>query len=156
MRRAAQMILDVTREGLPNQTRQPTPGGRLGFKRTPLARRGCALRSVQDADRSRREWPGGALNGHDKPAQGKRAARRASPWVRETKRHVRPVGAGQTDRRRMGSGRLEERIEMVDEAARGVCFAPSGRVNLGGMQPRATPLPESGLALGWRVSPLWG
>ena len=28
-----------------NQTRQPTPGERLGFNRAPLARRGCALRS---------------------------------------------------------------------------------------------------------------
>ena len=29
-----------------NQTRQPPPGGRLGFNRTPAARRGCALRSM--------------------------------------------------------------------------------------------------------------
>jgi len=28
----------------PNQSRQPTPGERLGFNREPVARRGCALR----------------------------------------------------------------------------------------------------------------
>jgi hypothetical protein len=30
----------------PNQTRQPTPGERLGFNRASLARRGCAQRSA--------------------------------------------------------------------------------------------------------------
>ena len=31
---------------LPNQTRQPTPGERLGSSRASVARRGCALRSA--------------------------------------------------------------------------------------------------------------
>jgi hypothetical protein len=32
--------------GEPNQTRQPMPGGRLGFRRKPAARHGCADRSA--------------------------------------------------------------------------------------------------------------
>lgn len=38
-------------KGLPvvaDQTRQPTPGGHLGCNRAPLARRGCALRSLSE------------------------------------------------------------------------------------------------------------
>ena len=43
-RQIAPMILGVTWNASPNQTRQPTPGGRLGFNRAPVARRGCAWR----------------------------------------------------------------------------------------------------------------
>ena len=42
--RVTSFALMTLPSGTPNQSRQPTPGGHLGRDRTPVARRGCALR----------------------------------------------------------------------------------------------------------------
>ena len=43
-RRTAQSLQSTNRSMSPNKSRQPTPGDRPAASRTPLARRGCALR----------------------------------------------------------------------------------------------------------------
>ena len=92
-----------------------------------------------------RDGPRGGLKGHEKPAQGKRASRRASPWVSGPKRPRSPVGARQALVRARRADRLP------------VCLAPLGLWGISlGVLPRAAPLADSGLALGYCLSPRWG
>jgi hypothetical protein len=70
-----------------------------------------------------------ALKGQEATAQGKRAARRASPWVNRPPRHPSPEGARQ--RSRMTRSSQSGAVPRGGEAA-WVCAAPSGLVGSGG------------------------
>ena len=90
------------------------------------------------------DGPRADLKGHETPAPGKRAPC-ASPWVSDPKRVRSPVGARQA----ITCSRRADPLP--------VCLAPLGLwvISLG-VLPRATPLADSGLAPGYRLSPRWG
>jgi len=129
----------------PNQPRQPTPGARCSSSREPSARRGCAYRSVPYTSR---HWPARTSGWPEGPRQASPGqASPASVALGQRHQETPEPCKGETGaRRRMGCRPSLGLSRPVGALRHSLC----------GVLPRATPLADSGLALGWLVPPRWG